>query len=68
MSTLKRRSDLTEDDFRREWIVHRDLVRKMPGASGYRQNVVIARERAKGQPCGYDDLPDARAMNLAGKR
>jgi hypothetical protein len=57
MSTLKRRSDLTEDDFRREWIVHRDLVRKMPGVSGYRQNVVIARERTKGQPCGYDDLP-----------
>ena len=57
MSTLKRRADLTEDDFRREWVVHRDLVRKMPGVSGYRQNVVIARERTKGQPCGYDDLP-----------
>jgi hypothetical protein len=29
----------------------------MPGVSGYRQNVVIARERIKGQPCGYEDLP-----------
>lgn len=57
ISTLKRRPDVTEDDFRREWVVHRDLVRKMPGVSGYRQNVVIARERTKGQPCGYEDLP-----------
>ncbi len=54
---LKRRPDLSEDDFRREWIAHRDLVRRMPGVAGYRQNVVIARERIKGQPCGYDELP-----------
>ncbi|MEQ1882969.1 MAG: EthD domain-containing protein [Burkholderiales bacterium] len=57
ISTLKRRPDITEEDFRREWIVHRDLVQKMPGVAGYRQNVVIARERIKGQACGYDDLP-----------
>jgi uncharacterized protein (TIGR02118 family) len=57
ISTLKRRSGLSEDDFRREWNVHRNLVRQMPGVAGYRQNVVIARERIKGQPCGYDDLP-----------
>ena len=57
ISTLKRRPDITEDVFRREWIAHRDLVTKMPGVSGYRQNVVIARERIKGQPCGYEDLP-----------
>jgi uncharacterized protein (TIGR02118 family) len=57
ISTLKRRSDITEEDFRREWVVHRDLVRKMPGVSGYRQNVVIARQRVKGHPCGYDELP-----------
>jgi hypothetical protein len=48
---------MTDEDFRREWIAHRDLVRKMPGVSGYRQNVVIARERVKGHSCGYDDLP-----------
>ena len=29
----------------------------MPGVSGYRQNVVTGRERIKGEPCGYDDLP-----------
>ena len=57
ISTLKRRPDITEDDFRREWVVHRDLVRKMPGVAGYRQNVVIARERTKGQRCNYDELP-----------
>jgi uncharacterized protein (TIGR02118 family) len=57
ISTLKRRPDMSEDDFRREWITHRDLVRKMPGVAGYRQNVVIARERIKGQPCSYDELP-----------
>jgi uncharacterized protein (TIGR02118 family) len=57
ISTLKRRSGISEDDFRREWIKHRDLVREMPGVSGYRQNVVIARERVKGTPCGYDELP-----------
>lgn len=57
MSTLKRRPDITEDDFRREWKVHADFVRKMPGVAGYRQNVIVARERVKGRPCGYDDLP-----------
>lgn len=57
ISTLKRRADVSEEDFRREWTVHGDLVRKMPGVSAYRQNVVVAREREKGRPCGYDDLP-----------
>ena len=57
VSILKRRPELSEAEFRREWVVHRDLVRQMPGVAGYRQNVVIGRERIKGQPCGYDDLP-----------
>lgn len=57
MSTLKRRSDVSEADFRREWKVHADYVRLMPGVSAYRQNVIVARELVKGQPCGYDDLP-----------
>ena len=29
----------------------------MRGVAAYRQNVVIARERIKGRPCGYDELP-----------
>lgn len=57
ISTLKRRPDISEEDFRREWVVHRDLVSKMPGVSAYRQNVILARERIKGSPCGYDELP-----------
>jgi uncharacterized protein (TIGR02118 family) len=57
MSIAKRRADITEDDFRHEWELHEELIRKVPGVKGYRRNVVIERERIKGQPCGYDDLP-----------
>lgn len=57
MSLLRRRMDITEDDFRREWAVHGKLVRQMPGVSGYRQNVVVQRELMKGHPCGYAQLP-----------
>ena len=57
ISTLKRKPDVSEEDFRREWIVHRDLVRKMPGVSAYRQNVVLSRECVKGAACGYQQLP-----------
>lgn len=57
ISTLKRRPDISEADFRREWRVHADMVRQMPGVSGYRQNVITQRERVKGTPCGYDELP-----------
>ena len=57
MSLLKRRSDISEEDFRREWIVHGQMVREMPGVGGYRQNVITARELVKGQPCPYDGMP-----------
>lgn len=57
ISTLRRRTDISEDDFRREWKVHADHVRRMPGVGGYRQNVVTAREFDKGTPCGYETLP-----------
>ena len=57
ISMLKRRPDVTEEDFRREWIVHRDLVRSMLGVNAYRQNVVLSREWVKGTQCGYDELP-----------
>ncbi|NDZ18070.1 ethyl tert-butyl ether degradation protein EthD [Variovorax sp. WS11] len=57
ISVIKRLPALSEEDFRREWRVHGDLVRQMPGVSAYRQNVVTAREREKGQPCDYDTLP-----------
>lgn len=57
ISVIRRFATLSEDDFRREWQVHGALVRKMPGVSGYRQNVVVAREREKGKPCAYETLP-----------
>ena len=57
MSIVKRRADITEDDFRREWASHEDLIRNVPGVKGYRRNVVIGRERIKGKPCSYEELP-----------
>jgi uncharacterized protein (TIGR02118 family) len=57
MSIAKRRPDITEEDFRREWEIHEELIRRVPGVRGYRRNVVTGRERIKGQPCGYEDLP-----------
>ncbi|KIQ35346.1 ethyl tert-butyl ether degradation protein EthD [Variovorax paradoxus] len=57
ISVIRRLPSLSEEDFRREWRIHGDLVREMPGVSGYRQNVVAVREREKGTPCDYDSLP-----------
>jgi hypothetical protein len=57
ISLLRRPVAQSEEDFRREWKVHADHVRRMPGVSGYRQNVVTAREFDKGTPCGYAELP-----------
>jgi len=57
ISIAKRRAGLSEDEFRGEWAAHEDLIRGVPGVKGYRRNVVIARERVKGQPCIYEDLP-----------
>ncbi|MGG4776174.1 EthD family reductase [Paenalcaligenes sp. Me52] len=57
MSILRRRDDMSEDAFRKEWRMHAELVRKMPGVKGYRQNVVLRREKVKGQVCAYEQLP-----------
>lgn len=57
MSTLRRRADVSEGDFRREWIVHGEMVKKMPGVSAYRQNVIVGREATKGTPCSDEELP-----------
>jgi uncharacterized protein (TIGR02118 family) len=57
MSVIRRLPAMSEEDFRREWRIHGDFVRKMPGVSAYRQNVVVVREREKGKPCDYDTLP-----------
>jgi uncharacterized protein (TIGR02118 family) len=58
MSLLKRLPGLPEAQFRHEWCdVHAGLVSKMPGVRGYRQNLIMERERVKGTACGYDELP-----------
>ncbi|MFM9925298.1 EthD domain-containing protein [Variovorax sp. H27-G14] len=57
ISLLRRPVAQSEEDFRREWRVHADHVRRMPGVSGYRQNVVTARELVKGTPCAHAELP-----------
>lgn len=57
ISTLKRLPEMTEEEFRREWVVHAEHVRKMPGVGGYRQNVVVGRELVRGKACAYQDLP-----------
>lgn len=57
ISLLRRPIAQSEEDFRREWKVHAEHVRRMPGVSGYRQNVVVAREFEKGSPCTYAELP-----------
>jgi uncharacterized protein (TIGR02118 family) len=58
MSLLKRLPGMPEEKFRHEWCeVHARLVSKMPSVRGYRQNLIIERERVKGTPCGYEELP-----------
>jgi uncharacterized protein (TIGR02118 family) len=63
MSTLRRRPELSEEDFRREWGVHAGLVKRMPGVEGYVQHVVVARakdsegEKSKTPSATYDDVP-----------
>ena len=58
MSVLKRSDGTRAEDFRREWSEgYAALVRAMPGVRGYRQNVIVARERVKGTPCAYEELP-----------
>ena len=58
MSLLTRLPGMTDDKYRHEWLnVHDGLVRKIPGVRGYRQNLVVARERVKGVPCSSSELP-----------
>ncbi len=63
MSTIKRRADISPEQFRHEWaVVHAAHLRNMPGVLGYRQNHVIERSyRIPGQlatkTADYDQLP-----------
>lgn len=62
MSTLKRRADLSPDEFANEWRRHADFVQSMPGVRGYAQHLVVARSRGKDRDTGkldasYDEIP-----------
>ena len=57
ISTLKRKPEVSESQFRDKWEAHRELVGKMPHVCGYRQNVVVSREWVKGTPCSYEQMP-----------
>lgn len=58
MSFLRRRADVTHDEFLYEWNVrHAALVKTLPGVLGYRQNVITHRESPKGQVVDYEGLP-----------
>lgn len=57
MSTLRRRPDLSAQEFVREWRTHADLVKRMPGVAGYVQHVVVA--RARGDESGKSGTPSA---------
>lgn len=57
MSLIRRRQGMSEQDFLKEWKVHADHVKTMPGVLGYRQNAVVEREVTKGIASGYEELP-----------
>jgi uncharacterized protein (TIGR02118 family) len=58
MSTLKRRPDVSSEQFQREWFdVHSMLVKRLPEVRGYRQNFVFDRAHGRGRSASYNDLP-----------
>lgn len=57
MSIIKRLPGMSEENFRREWKVHGDFVRKISGVSAYRQNIGVTRELVKGQRSSYEAFP-----------
>lgn len=58
MSTLKRRPDVSAEDFKREWFdIHSFLVRRLPQVKGYTQNLIFDRSHGRGRPASYDELP-----------
>ena len=58
MSLLRRRADVTHEEFVHEWRVeHARLVKRVAGVRGYRQNLIVGREVPKGHPVEYDGLP-----------
>ena len=58
MSLLRRRADVSPEQFLHEWRVeHARLVRATNGMRGYRQNLVVERQVPKGTTVAYGGLP-----------
>src|SRR6516164_1850293 len=58
MSTLKRRADVSSEQFKTEWFdVHSFLVKRLPEVKGYTQNLIFDRSHARRRPATYDELP-----------
>jgi uncharacterized protein (TIGR02118 family) len=61
MSTLKRRPDVSAEDFKREWFdIHSFLVKRLPQVKGYTQNLIFDRSQGRTKPAAptmYDEMP-----------
>jgi uncharacterized protein (TIGR02118 family) len=58
MSTLKRRADVSSEQFKTEWFdVHSFLVKRLPEVKGYTQNLIFDRSHARRKPATYEELP-----------
>jgi uncharacterized protein (TIGR02118 family) len=58
MSTLKRRADVSSEQFKTEWFdVHSFLVKRLPEVKGYTQNWIFDRSHARRRPAAYEELP-----------
>jgi uncharacterized protein (TIGR02118 family) len=58
MSTLKRRPDVTSEQFQHEWFnVHSVLVKRLPEVKGYTQNLIFDRGHGRDRPAAYEELP-----------
>src|SRR5688572_5212605 len=51
MSTLKRRPEVSSEQFQHEWFrVHSVLVKRLPQVKGYTQNLIFDRGHGRGRP------------------
>lgn len=58
MSLLRRREDVSAEEFQREWRQeHAHLVKRVAGVRGYRQNLILGREAPKGHPVEREAWP-----------
>jgi uncharacterized protein (TIGR02118 family) len=62
MSTLRKRPDVTMPEFQRQWFnEHSYLVKRIPGLLGYRQNLVLDRQKSR-----TADADDGMSLGIDG--